>query len=225
MTSCPTPPGALGPGSLGTRLAHGGPGTCNPSTSGTCSAKREVPREPILRSEKWRRKKFSALCADWSALHTSIHCLRQRLIYGGPPPFINPVSAPVTVAVMCTSICFKSAIISVLIARSHSGDNHKLYDCKCSLHVLHAHAYALRSGSPSNVSNWHYHFCTCMCDGPHGLSILIKSLVCSCVSHSVDQAISWDSCFHSEYKSYARLRDPRTVGVARQFVQPQQKLI
>ena len=58
----------------------------------------KVPREPILRSEKWRQKKISALRADWSALHTSMHCLRAFNIWypppPPPPPLINPVSAP-----------------------------------------------------------------------------------------------------------------------------------
>ena len=31
----------------------------------------KVPREPILITEKWRRKKFSALRADWSPLRAS----------------------------------------------------------------------------------------------------------------------------------------------------------
>ena len=39
---------------------------------------------------------------------------------------------------MCTSLCFKSAIISVLIAQSHS-DNR---ECNCSLHVLHVLHFA-----------------------------------------------------------------------------------
>ena len=39
--------------SLSKKEAHGGPGTCNPRTSGTCSAKSmKVPREPILIAEK-----------------------------------------------------------------------------------------------------------------------------------------------------------------------------
>ena len=36
-----------------------------------------------------------------------------------------------TVAVMCTSVCFKSAIISVLIAGSHSDDNHVTATAPC----------------------------------------------------------------------------------------------
>ena len=45
----------------------------------------KVPREPNLIAEKWRRKIFSVLRADWSALRASMHCLRQRLQYIGPP--------------------------------------------------------------------------------------------------------------------------------------------
>ena len=54
----------------------------------------KVPREPILISEKWRRKFFSALCAGGSALRTSMHCLRRRGI-GTEPPFSNRGSATV----------------------------------------------------------------------------------------------------------------------------------
>ena len=39
--------------------------------------KHEVPREPILIT---KAKKISVLCADSSALHTSMHCLQQRVI-------------------------------------------------------------------------------------------------------------------------------------------------
>jgi len=37
----------------------------------------KVPWEPILISEKWRQTLFSTLCADRSALCTSMHSLRQ----------------------------------------------------------------------------------------------------------------------------------------------------
>ena len=37
----------------------------------------KVQREPIQTTEKWRWKNVSALCADRSALHASIHYLRQ----------------------------------------------------------------------------------------------------------------------------------------------------
>jgi len=46
----------------------------------------KVPWEPILISEKWRQRIFSALCADGSVLRTSMHCFRLRGI-GTEPPF------------------------------------------------------------------------------------------------------------------------------------------
>ena len=47
-----------------------------------CSAKH---KEPIQRTEKWRLKFFSMLCAERLALHTSMHCLRQWLYHSKMP--------------------------------------------------------------------------------------------------------------------------------------------
>ena len=45
-----------------------------------------------------------------------------------------------TVALMCTSVCFKSAIISVLIARSHSDENHVNATAPCMPYTrIHMH--------------------------------------------------------------------------------------
>ena len=64
---------------------------------------------------------------------------------------------------MCTSVCFKSAIISVLIALSHSDDNHvsataPCMSCMCMhfaqarpSNVLHSTSYADVKGSKKVV--------------------------------------------------------------------------
>ena len=54
----------------------------------------KVPRQPILTTGKWRRKIFSALRSDWSALRASVKYLA--------PPSQNPVSAPVSWSCKCS---------------------------------------------------------------------------------------------------------------------------
>ena len=62
----------------------------------TCSAKHEGTR---AHSDNWKMKakKFSALRADWSALHTSMHCLRQRTIVLLAPPLFGSCLRPCAV--------------------------------------------------------------------------------------------------------------------------------
>ena len=48
--------------------------------------------------------------------------------------------------------------------------------CLCGSHYFNIYTPCSYSYSFHFILPVHYHFCTCMRDGPHGLSILIKSL-------------------------------------------------
>ena len=61
----------------------------------TCSAKHEGATRAHSDNWKMKAKFFSTLHAYWSALHASMHCLRQRAIVLLPPPhFLVAVSTP-----------------------------------------------------------------------------------------------------------------------------------
>ena len=51
------------------------------------------------------------------------------------------------------------------------------YMCLCGSHYFNIYTPCSYSYSFHFILTVHYHFCTCMRDGPHGLSILIKSLI------------------------------------------------
>ena len=76
--------------------AHGGPGrpgTCNPRTSGTCSAKREGATR--AHPEKWKMKAKKNFRASRGLISTThLYALPPAAFNIWCPPFINPVSAP-----------------------------------------------------------------------------------------------------------------------------------
>ena len=74
----------------------------------------KVPREPFLTTEKINEgeKKISALHADWSPLHASMRCLRQRFNSCAiSPPFTNPVFAPGEYTVYHCRVCAVHTLI------------------------------------------------------------------------------------------------------------------
>ena len=66
--------------------------------------------------------------------------------------------------------------------------------CLCGSHYFNIYTPCSYSYSFHFILTVHYHFCTCMCDGPHGLSIFIKSFTgeCAVCSQHANQI-----CMHS----------------------------